>query len=105
MYEINLKKNHLKGLDIFFDIGVNSLVLLLNKSIPKGYRARGILPSFRTSLSATEKSSIKTKMENGEDFGIGYNYRDANLASESWYVIPESNINTTNDLCITMFNL
>ena len=73
----------------------------LNKSIPKGYRARGILPSFRTSLSATEKSSIKTRMENGEDFGIGYNYRDANLASESWYVIPESNINTTNDFGIS----
>ena len=72
----------------------------LNKAIPKGYRARGILPSFRTSLLADEKTAIKTKMENGEDFGIGYNYRDTTLIKESWYTIDEVNINTTNDFTI-----
>ena len=72
----------------------------LNKAIPKGYRARGVLPSFRTTLSADEKTAIKTKMENGEDFGIGYNYRDTTLIKESWYTIDEVNINTTNDFTI-----
>ena len=39
-------------------------------------------------------------MENGEDFGIGYNYRKSATGKEEWYTISEANINTANDFTV-----
>ena len=58
------------------------------------------MPNIRNTLLGTEKTAIQTLMENGEEFGIGYNYRKSSTGKEEWYTISESNIDITNDFDI-----
>lgn len=78
--------------------------IALDVLVPKNYKVRTVLPNLRNTLTTTEKSAIQTLMENGEDFGIGYNYRRASLGKEEWYTISEANINTANDFTVEYQN-
>jgi hypothetical protein len=64
----------------------------LDVQIPKTYKIRTVLPNLRNTLLTTEKSTIQTLMENGQDFGIGYNYRKTSGGKEEWYTVPESDL-------------
>ena len=72
----------------------------LDIEVPKSYKIRKVLPNIRNTLLGTEKTAIQTLMENGEEFGIGYNYRKSSTGKEEWYTISESNIDITNDFDI-----
>ena len=72
----------------------------LDKQITNGYKIRKILPNFRTSLTTTEKENIRSQMQAGVNFGIGYHYRDPSLKTEGWYIIEDDYINTTNDFSV-----
>lgn len=74
--------------------------IALDVLIPKSYKVRTVLPNFRNSLLSSEKSAIKTLMENGEDFGIGFNFYNSSTGKEEWYTIPESNLGLTGDFII-----
>ena len=76
----------------------------LDKQITNGYKIRKILPNFRTALSTTEKETIRTQMQAGVNFGIGYHYNDPSLKKEGWYVIADDYINTTNDFSVAYNN-
>ena len=73
----------------------------LDKQITNGYKIRKILPNFRTALSTVEKETIRTQMQAGVNFGIGYHYRDPGLKAEGWYVIADDYIDTTNDFSVS----
>ena len=72
----------------------------LDKQITNGYKLRKILPNFRTALTTTEKENIRTQMQAGVNFGLGYHYRDPSTTSEGWYIIADDYINTTNDFSV-----
>jgi len=86
----------------------------LTEQITKGLKVRTVLPSIRTTLSSSERSLIQTKMENGEDFALGYHYYaspDQNSpgvaelsipsTGSAWYVINEDYLDSTGDFSIT----
>ncbi len=70
--------------------------IVLDKSVTAGMKVRKILPNLRTKLNASEISLIKTEMEKGVDFGIGYHFRDASTKTEKWYLISEDYLNISN---------
>jgi len=72
----------------------------LDKQITNGYKIRKILPNFRTALSTTEKETIRTQMQAGVNFGIGYHYNDPSLKKEGWYVIADDYLDTTNEFSV-----
>ena len=73
----------------------------LSESIPSGYFARSILPSFRTSFNTTERANILAQLTASSStlstFGLGYNYYNTTDKAEEWYIISTSDIDTTGD--------
>ena len=73
----------------------------LSENVPAGYRARAIIPNLRTVFTATERSSIKSKLNEStailSNFGIGYNYFDTTSKVEGWYLIDSDKVNLTGE--------
>ena len=73
----------------------------LSESIPAGYFARTILPHFRTQFTATERANILAQLTSSSTtlatFGIGYNFYNSSTKAESWYLVSNTNIQTTGE--------
>lgn len=84
----------------------------LSKEITSGLKVKTVLPNLRTTLSANEKTLIKSKMVDGANFGIGYHYytsgssdvdflTDISSTGSAWYTITEDYLDTSNNFSIT----
>jgi len=71
----------------------------LTESIPAGYIAKSVIPHLRTEFTSTERASILSQLQSSSTtlttFGLGYNFYDSSTKSENWYIVANSNINTS----------
>ena len=81
--------------------GLTTGPVQLTESVPAGYVARSVVPHFRTTFTSSERATLLSQLTSSSTtlttFGLGYNFYNASSKTEGWYIINNTNIDTTNE--------